>query len=67
MEIDGDSHRTEEGIARDAVRTAFLVGEGYRVVRFTNLEVMENDEAVYMAIVEALDASGPSPSLPASA
>ncbi|MGV8955188.1 MAG: endonuclease domain-containing protein [Cypionkella sp.] len=64
VEIDGDSHYTEEGIARDAVRTAFLVGEGYRVVRFTNLEVMENDEAVYLAIVEALDASDPTASRP---
>ena len=64
VEIDGDSHYTEPGISRDAVRTAFLVGEGYRVLRFTNLDVMDNEEAVYMAVVEALDASGPTPSRP---
>ena len=64
VEIDGDSHYTEDGIGRDAVRTAFLVGEGYRILRFTNLEVMENDEAVYLAVVEALGASGPTPSRP---
>ncbi|MGB3335691.1 MAG: endonuclease domain-containing protein [Devosia sp.] len=59
IEIDGDSHHTEEGIARDVVRTAFLVAEGYRILRFTNLEVMENEEGVYMAVLEALGASGP--------
>ena len=64
VEIDGDSHYSEPGIARDAVRTAFLVGEGYRVLRFTNLDVMESDEAVYMAVSQALDASGPTPSRP---
>jgi very-short-patch-repair endonuclease len=64
VEIDGDSHYTESGIARDAVRTAFLESEGYRLLRFTNLEVMENDEAVYMAVSQALDASGPTPSRP---
>ena len=64
VEIDGDSHYTEPGVARDAVRTAFLVGEGYRVLRFTNLDVMESDEAVYMAVSQALDASGPTPSRP---
>lgn len=64
VEIDGDSHYTDEGIARDAVRTAFLVGEGYRGLRFTNLDVLENKEAVYMAVFEALGASGPTPSRP---
>ena len=61
-EIDGDSHYTDLGIAHDAVRSAFLTGEGYRVLRFTNLEVMENAEGVYLAVAQALDASDPTPS-----
>ena len=64
VEIDGDSHYTDEGIARDVVRSAFLTGEGYRLLRFTNLEVMENDDAVYMAVAQALDASEVTPSRP---
>ena len=64
VEIDGDSHYTEAGIASDAVRTAFLTGEGYRLLRFTNLDVMENGEAVYDAVIAALGASGPTPSRP---
>lgn len=64
VEIDGDSHYSQDGIARDAVRTAFLTAEGYRLLRFTNLEMMENEEAIYLAVAEALRASGPTPSQP---
>ena len=64
VEIDGDSYYSEAGIARDAVRTAFLIGEGYRLLRFTNLDVMENEEAVYDAVVGVLGASGATPSQP---
>jgi very-short-patch-repair endonuclease len=65
VEIDGDSHYTAAGIAHDGERSAFLAGEGYRVLRFTNREVMDNAEGVYLAVEQALGASGPHP-LPAS-
>ncbi|MDV3252247.1 endonuclease domain-containing protein [Devosia sp. BK] len=64
VEIDGDSHFMPEGIARDAARTAFLEGEGYRVLRFTNLEVMEEDEGVHLEVLGALQAAGVTPSRP---
>ena len=64
VEIDGDSHYSEPGIARDAVRTAFLESQGYRLLRFDNLDVVESDDAVYLAVAEALDASGVTPSQP---
>jgi very-short-patch-repair endonuclease len=63
VEIDGVSHYTDQGIAHDAARTAFLVGEGYRVLRFTNLDVMQNEAAVYDAVEAALGASNASTSL----
>ncbi|MDB5589295.1 MAG: ATP-dependent helicase HrpA [Devosia sp.] len=47
IEIDGDSHYSGEGIARDEGRTAFLEGLGYRVVRFSNDDVMGNAEGVF--------------------
>ncbi|WP_193335146.1 endonuclease domain-containing protein [Devosia beringensis] len=46
FEIDGDSHFTEAGLAHDARRTAFLVGLGYRVVRFGNDDVLDNADGV---------------------
>ena len=46
IEIDGDSHYTEDAKEYDNERTAFLQSKGYQVVRFTNLEVMQNKEGV---------------------
>lgn len=58
VEIDGDSHYSDDGLDSDAARTGFLIREGYRVLRFTNLDVMENGEAVYLAVAQALDEVG---------
>ena len=33
------------------------------MLRFTNLDVLDDEEAVYMAVLEALGASGPTPVL----
>jgi very-short-patch-repair endonuclease len=46
VELDGDTHA--ESQAYDAARTRFLESKGYRVVRYTNLEVMENIDGVLM-------------------
>jgi very-short-patch-repair endonuclease len=54
IEIDGDSHFTIEGERYDRVRTAVLGFRSVRVLRFTNLEVMEQFEAVCARIEEAL-------------
>uniref|UniRef100_UPI0035CA5FF4 endonuclease domain-containing protein n=1 Tax=uncultured Sphingomonas sp. TaxID=158754 RepID=UPI0035CA5FF4 len=61
VEIDGDTHVGNE--ARDARRTAFLEREGYRVLRFSNVDVMGNVEGVAQVIRSAFD---PSPSHPAA-
>lgn len=51
-EVDGDTHASNE--ARDAQRTAVLEREGYRVLRFTNADVMRNEAGVLQAIAAAL-------------
>ena len=53
IEIDGDSHFTEEAQIKDQKRTAFLESKALRVVRFTNREVVRNIEGV-MDILENL-------------
>jgi len=63
IEIDGDTHATERGEAHDARRTAFLEQEGYRVIRFSNADVMGNLDGVASVILAAL---APSPSHPAA-
>lgn len=50
VEVDGDSHAGDEAEARDAARTEWLVGQGYRVLRFTNEDVHKRFEAVVEAI-----------------
>ena len=46
IEIDGDSHFDQDAIAYDAHRTNVMAQLGLRVMRFTNLEVMTEFEAV---------------------
>jgi very-short-patch-repair endonuclease len=62
IEVDGDSHGSEQAIAHDAARDAFLRREGYRVLRVTNLDVMRNLDGVTTEILILLDQ--PPPSLP---
>ncbi|MFE4108361.1 endonuclease domain-containing protein [Almyronema epifaneia] len=40
IEIDGDSHFTDEGQAYDRERTAQLEGYGLSVIRFTNQQIL---------------------------
>lgn len=58
VEIDGDTHAGREDY--DLVRTRFFETRGYRVLRFTNLDVMSNLDGVLASIVGALTDS-PSP------
>jgi very-short-patch-repair endonuclease len=54
IEIDGDSHFSEEGETYDKERTAILEDYGLHVLRFTNRDVMENFANVCENIVEKL-------------
>ena len=51
VEVDGGQHATSNN---DAERTAWLEGEGWRVLRFWNNEVLENIEGVLGRISEVL-------------
>ncbi len=46
IEIDGESHFTDDGKMNDEYRTSILNAYGLTVVRFTNREVMNNIEGV---------------------
>lgn len=50
VEVDGGQHSEEA----DARRTAFLEGQGYRVVRFWNNDVLRNTSGVLWALEVAL-------------
>jgi len=65
VELDGASPDFEEQQKADEKRDAFFVSEGFRVLRFTNEQVMSNLEGVLETIRQVVSsrASGLSPSL----
>jgi len=59
VELDGDQHGSDAAVAYDAERTAYLNARGYRVLRFSNVEVMRELDRVVDSIVQA--ATSPHP------
>jgi very-short-patch-repair endonuclease len=53
VELDGDSHATEEGRENDCARDAYLIANGILVLRFWNGEVHNELDAVLDRIVNA--------------
>jgi very-short-patch-repair endonuclease len=65
VELDGESHDFEERIRHDERRDRWLISRGYRVLRFTNDDVLKNLEGVVLSIAEAAEQVAPlSPTLP---
>ncbi|MBS0533020.1 MAG: endonuclease domain-containing protein [Proteobacteria bacterium] len=54
IEVDGSQHGEGPGLIRDRERTRWLEGEGYRVLRLWNNDVVRNSRGVLEAIYEAL-------------
>ena len=59
VEIDGGQHFEQEGLARDRRRDAFLKTKGFRVLRFSNPDVMTNRAGVAEVIAEAVTREPP--------
>ena len=57
IEIDGGQHNAEV----DAHRTADIEGEGYRIFRFWNNEVLENGEGCMIRLGQLLPRDHPQP------
>ncbi|MBS4000821.1 MAG: DUF559 domain-containing protein [Desulfobulbaceae bacterium] len=55
IEIDGDSHFSDEGLEYDSVRSEILNHYGIKVIRFNNLEVMNSFEGVCNSIMDEVD------------
>lgn len=65
VELDGDSHFTEDAIEYDRERTAYLNGLHIRVLRFLNTDVYENLNVVCESIIVEIrgkNLTTPSPS-----
>ena len=58
VEVDGPSHETDEGAARDTGRDAMLRRDGWRVVRVTNALVTSGGDLALEAIRAAMKEKG---------
>jgi len=57
IELDGGQHGDQ--VNYDANRSAWLAAHGYRVVRFWNNELLENEQGVLTTILNELTGSKP--------
>ena len=64
IEVDGDTHFSDEALLRDANRDAYLAARGLTVLRFTNIDVSRNPEGVYTVIASHLAGFQPRPRTP---
>ena len=55
IELDGPIHNTQKARDYDQRREELLKANGYRVLRFKNAEVLQNEEKVISTILQALD------------
>ena len=54
IELDGWTHSTEAEVANVKRRTAFLESQGFKVIRFQNIEIKDGLDEVLTLIKEAL-------------
>jgi len=56
VELDGESHYTDEGLKHDQERDAFLREHGLKVIRFTNIQIMQELDAVLELLLRKIEA-----------
>jgi very-short-patch-repair endonuclease len=64
IELDGGQHFSDGQEAADTRRSAIIEAKGFRVLRFSNHDVMTNRAGVLETIVTAIGASTPTLTLP---
>lgn len=64
IEIDGGQLFSHEGEKRDARRDAFIASQGFRILRFSNHDVLTHRSGVLEVIAAAIQENAPSPTLP---
>ena len=54
LELDGGQHNTDEGIAKDKKRDTYLKEHGLEVLRFSDIEVLQNTSGVLQIIYDKI-------------
>ncbi len=50
IEVDGDTHETDHGRRHDLRRDAFMRNQGFKILRFDNLDVINAPDHVFIKI-----------------
>ncbi|MBO0139570.1 endonuclease domain-containing protein [Agrobacterium sp. Ap1] len=50
IEVDGDTHETDHGRRHDLRRDAFMRSQGFKILRFDNLDVINAPDHVFIKI-----------------
>ena len=64
IELDGGQHFSDQAEQKDAARSAVIEAQGFKVLRFSNLDVMENRAGVLETIAAAVAERAPTLTLP---
>ena len=64
IELDGGQHFSDEGERADARRSTLIEARGFKVLRFSNHDVMTNRVGVLETIASAIAKRAPTPTLP---
>src|SRR5262245_8974510 len=64
IELDGSKHGRDQNTELHARRTARLQQDGFHVMRFWNVELIQSFDSVLDAIWRELERTSPSPGLP---
>ena len=54
VEIDGSQHYTPTGKEHDRIRDQFLQRQGFRILRFNSVEVLDNTDGIIEVICQKL-------------
>ncbi|MEY8702962.1 endonuclease domain-containing protein [Francisella philomiragia] len=63
IEIDGDSHFTEDSRQYDFARESYMNNIGIKTIRYTNNQVMDNIDSVFSDLLERIKELSPNLSL----
>jgi very-short-patch-repair endonuclease len=61
IEVDGATHSTDDELANDVCRQRYIESQGFRVLRFSNADVVTNMDGVMDVVVGVLTVPTPTP------
>jgi very-short-patch-repair endonuclease len=64
IELDGGQHFSDQAEQADAARSTVIEAQGFKVLRFSNHDVMTNRDGVLETIASAIAERVPTPTLP---